>query len=679
MKNSLLYYFLFYLTFSYSCLFAQNNSDYTVYAIKPFIDFAFPLSDPIGLTGIDTIRIFTATNEYESFSFAVRAKKDLQKITIRIDTLRGERTGGFLLPERFDRRMVKYWYQEGLGWTGNFLVPEILMKNPDLVTVDYKTQKNTLNFSGYYPTDSKDLLPVDISANTNFHFWVIGKIDSTVIPDIYYGFCIVSGLNTIESRIPIVWEVLPIHLDPPNKAYGIYHPIKMSSRGGPGHQVTSKQYRAMLRDMIEHGITRPTMYEYVGDAYGQLWFDDVDWVRHEEGIMNDSLILLGVDLPTVPEKGEVDQETLLDVKRKASQAKQFFDSKGVKGVYLYGYDEYYGDMLKKAVPVYQAIIDGGMRVSVACYTGYFPIAGTVIDLPVVSMGDMVVPADVELVHQRGRDVWFYALPQTHWNVISPYAMRSNYGFWLYQSPAQGMAPWDYMSWANNPWDDFDSGTLYWSDMLIAYPTWDEPIPTIIWEAIREGVDDARYMTTMQNLITRAKMMGITSNAISEAEQLLKNFTIPFVDWSKQPQLLITSQYIGTLLQNKPDLNLTRWAFAWRILKIQEDIATGIDDNNNSSTASIPEHYRLDQNFPNPFNAETSIKYYVSKESFIDLTIYNILGQKIITLIAERQRAGEYRILWNGKNNSGEMVASGIYLYRLQAGDIQKTKKMLYLR
>lgn len=419
---------LVHFIFTHPSLFAQTNPDYVIYGIKPFVEVAFPLSDPIGLTEIDTIRVFVAINEYEPFSFAVMAKRDLQGITVRVDTLRGERTGSFLMPDRFDLRVVKYLYQKGIGWQGAYLVPKILFKNPDLITVDYKTQKNVLNFSGSFPTDSKDLTPVDIAANTNYHFWITGHMDSTIVPDIYRGSCIIGGSNAIESRIPIIWEVLPIHLDSPNKAYGIYHPIQLSNIGGPARSVTERQYRGMLHDMVEHGITRPTMYEYVGDVNGKLWLNDVFQalrVRQEEGIMNDSLILLGVNLPDVPAQGEVNPAAIADTRRKSLQAKQFFDSVGVKGVYLYGYDEYYGDMLRKAVPVYQAIIDGGMRVSVACYTGYFQIAGNVIDLPVMSMGEMTVPDDVNLVHQRGRDVWFYSLPQTHWNVISPYVMRSN--------------------------------------------------------------------------------------------------------------------------------------------------------------------------------------------------------------------------------------------------------------
>lgn len=242
-----------------------------------------------------------------------------------------------------------------------------------------------------------------------------------------------------------------------------------------------------------------------------------------------------------------------------------------------------------------------------------------------------------------------------------------------------MAPWDYMSWVNNPYDDFDNGTAYYSDMEIAYPTWNDPIPTIEWEATREGVDDARYMTTLQNLITKSKRLGVTSSAILEAEQFLTNFSLPFVDWSAQPQLLITSQYIGTLLKNKPDLNLTRWGVAWRILKVQEDITTGINETGNSSVALTPEDFRLEQNYPNPFNSETIIRYNLPKDAFVNLSVYNILGQLVAILITERQKSGEHQIHWNGKDQADVMVSSGIYFYHIQAGDYQKTKKMVYLR
>ena len=89
---------------------------------------------------------------------------------------------------------------------------------------------------------------------------------------------------------------------------------------------------------------------------------------------------------------------------------------------------------------------------------------------------------------------------------------------------------------------------------------------------------------------------------------------------------------------------------------------------------IPNVYRLDQNFPNPFNPVTKISYQLPKTSDVELVIYNILGQKITTLVSEKQTAGIYNYEWNAGS-----IASGIYICRLQAGDYVKLKKMVLLK
>ena len=90
-------------------------------------------------------------------------------------------------------------------------------------------------------------------------------------------------------------------------------------------------------------------------------------------------------------------------------------------------------------------------------------------------------------------------------------------------------------------------------------------------------------------------------------------------------------------------------------------------------------FQVQQNYPNPFNPVTQIKFSLPQATKVTLTIYNILGQKVITLINKEMEAGDHSIYWNGRNSAGEGVASGIYLYQLQTEDFSKTKKMLLLR
>ncbi len=94
---------------------------------------------------------------------------------------------------------------------------------------------------------------------------------------------------------------------------------------------------------------------------------------------------------------------------------------------------------------------------------------------------------------------------------------------------------------------------------------------------------------------------------------------------------------------------------------------------------IPDSYALRQNFPNPFNPNTIIQYSLPKQSHVNIVIYNILGQKVAALVDKAQPAGQYQVVWNSKNSQGKTVASGVYLYRIEAGDFTVSKKMLLLK
>ena len=101
----------------------------------------------------------------------------------------------------------------------------------------------------------------------------------------------------------------------------------------------------------------------------------------------------------------------------------------------------------------------------------------------------------------------------------------------------------------------------------------------------------------------------------------------------------------------------------------KDPITGIADE-----GVVPEKYELSQNYPNPFNPETVISYSIPKTEEVSLVVYNLIGEEIARLIDESKHSGNYTVEWNASN-----VASGIYFYRLQAGDFIQTRKMVLLK
>jgi len=99
---------------------------------------------------------------------------------------------------------------------------------------------------------------------------------------------------------------------------------------------------------------------------------------------------------------------------------------------------------------------------------------------------------------------------------------------------------------------------------------------------------------------------------------------------------------------------------------------------------IPQRFALDQNYPNPFNPSTTITYSLPEQSAVKLKVFDILGQEVRALVNGMQNAGFFEATWDGQNNSGTQVASGMYYYRLEASSLSGTnhvsdKKMLLLK
>ena len=93
----------------------------------------------------------------------------------------------------------------------------------------------------------------------------------------------------------------------------------------------------------------------------------------------------------------------------------------------------------------------------------------------------------------------------------------------------------------------------------------------------------------------------------------------------------------------------------------------------------PVKFKLEQNYPNPFNPETTVKYQIPRTGFVSLKIYDVKGEEVKTLINTEQVPGGYSVKWNGLNNKGQQLSSGIYYYRIETENYVQTKKMILLK
>jgi len=157
------------------------------------------------------------------------------------------------------------------------------------------------------------------------------------------------------------------------------------------------------------------------------------------------------------------------------------------------------------------------------------------------------------------------------------------------------------------------------------------------------------------------------------------FVFPHVasfDWTKYTQdvlvptgvialetrLHVYATFVGTVYFD--DLNIEKIT-----------TTTGIKSVSNSA----PHAFELSNNYPNPFNPSTKINFGIPKDGMVSLIVYNVLGQKVRTLADAPMAAGQYSLTWDGRNDAGSVLSSGMYFYRLQAGGTAIVKKMLLLK
>lgn len=106
-----------------------------------------------------------------------------------------------------------------------------------------------------------------------------------------------------------------------------------------------------------------------------------------------------------------------------------------------------------------------------------------------------------------------------------------------------------------------------------------------------------------------------------------------------------------------------------------DPLVGVDENE----GLLPKEFTVSKNYPNPFNPSTTIDYSVPRKSKVNLSVYNVLGQKVATLVNTEMAAGKYRAVWDGKADNGSTLSSGIYFYKFEADNFVKTSKMVMLK
>ncbi len=106
---------------------------------------------------------------------------------------------------------------------------------------------------------------------------------------------------------------------------------------------------------------------------------------------------------------------------------------------------------------------------------------------------------------------------------------------------------------------------------------------------------------------------------------------------------------------------------------------GVATSVKNSNLMVPANFQVFQNYPNPFNPTTTINYALPTASNVKIVIYDMLGREVRSLVNDEIAAGVHSIVWDGRNNFGGQVASGMYIYRVVAGNYSAVKKMIMLK
>ena len=182
----------------------------------------------------------------------------------------------------------------------------------------------------------------------------------------------------------------------------------------------------------------------------------------------------------------------------------------------------------------------------------------------------------------------------------------------------------------------------------------------------------------------------TNNILGLDTQLLNGY-----EASEEGQLSFLHDLMSLVDENNHGMGICYWAPDWistnqfgspwenqALFDFDGELLDAISVFDNSSVAiTRTENFSSDNiyNYPNPFNSFTTLQYELPEDSFVNVTVYDMLGNVVNNLINANQSSGYKSIQWNATNNQGEPVSAGVYLYKIQAGDFVDTKKMILLK
>ena len=496
-----------------------NLGPLLVHVVNPISgEKILPTTFPLPGNPSTTTQITACRGEYEPASFVFRSTtRDVDNLKFFSSDLVGE--SGSISKANVDIRFVKVWFQAGGGWntiglshlgTTKVLVPELLLKDDGLVQLDEDSKSNFLRLK--FPSgnklvsisepssihgriqssvlefpinDTTEIQPIALRRNEAKQLWITVHVPQNAKSGSYKGSIALTDDTGPLGQLEINLLVLPFNLHAPKIQYSIYYRGTLSqtptiSSEHKGHT----QFIAELNNMLAHGVRNPTVYHRLDRAE----LSETLKIRKLVGMDNPSLFYLGTGTGNPESNKELNM-----LKRRLKVLKEIASEHGIETIYLYGIDEAKGEKLASQRKAWELVHSEGVKVFSAGSSDAFSVAGDLLDLLV--MAGKLQGMQAQNFHRAGHKIFSYANPQT--GPENPELFRRNYGLELWRSDYDGAMPYAYQDSMGFIWNDFDHALR---DHNFTYPTVDGVIDTLAWEGFREGVDDVRYVTTLEDLI-----------------------------------------------------------------------------------------------------------------------------------------------------------------------------------
>jgi len=484
-----------------------------------------------------TMRATACRGEYEPVTFAIRSSVAMENVLVQVSDFQAQNYSDKTLPaDAVDVHWIKCWYQLRHG-----LVPELLVKNDKVVPVGNGTEFPPVDTETI--ADAQTLQPLNLPAGFTKQVWLTSHIPDDAEPGEYQATVKVTANGHEPRLLNLQLRVLPFDLEPPSLDYGLYTSSEMRGNGLAGrlYSRTADQVRSLLENLRAHGVTHPYVHQTItikpksrdpqdpkGRGTGGVPWQEVKYdpsmlrlylqMMDEIGFDKDKLFC--ANLYMMARINYFKHEKIGDPKLTKWPPEAFMPTLnivtglakefGYGEVYFYGMDEVARQQLEFQRTLFEMMrkADTPVPAKTFCAT-HGPT-----DVYDAANSSQMIPFDeIRQYQSTGRKLYIYANPVS--GIEQPYTYRRNLGIMLYKSGADG-AGW---------WADYFTSSI--RDYSFIYYTKTGQLDTLQWEGWREGVDDVRYLATLQKRFEKFKTTDDPAirQTVAKAKAWLQNLKI----------------------------------------------------------------------------------------------------------------------------------------------------------